>query len=133
MNVKSYFLMGSSKKKNRKENSSCFFFSGKRYRTRRCPLSKNLGIFLGFTKKKVQNLFRDGFTQMTKSVEQLAEICKDGLDSFNIEKFLLPIVTHRNRIRDPFKFKKNKRALGHFMEKSLFAEKRQNNFLASRK
>ena len=129
---------GELKKKKRKVNSSCFFFPRKRYMTRRSPLKKPWDIS-GIHQKRVQNLFGDGFTQMTKSVEQLAGICKDGLDSFNIEKFLLPIVTHRNRIRGfgfrhhPFKFNKNKRPLGHFMEKSLFAEKRQNNFLASRK
>ena len=39
-------------------------------------------------------------------MDQLAVICKDGLESFNIDKILLPIVTHRKNI-NPAAFMKN--------------------------
>ena len=39
----------------------------------------------------IKNHIRSGFTQIKTNM-------KDGLDLFNIEKILLPIVTHRDRI-----------------------------------
>jgi len=54
----------------------------------------------------IKNHIRDGFTQMKKNMEQLSLICKDGLDAFNIDKILLPVVTHRSNIT-PTAFMKN--------------------------